>query len=280
VSAQTFVKVEGLGNDFVILDRTHQSRAAVDIEIKKLRTRAPQLCDRRRGVGADGILVIGPPMHDGSHAKMTVINFDGSRPEMCGNGLRCVAHYIADHLRVMAPIIDTDAGIKPCTVTGHPEDVEVEVEVDMGPGEDQGSKTPASGEERTFASVSMGNPHAIHFVGDDDDPEALARRLGPALEVDEAYPDRTNVEFARVDEGDRSIVLWVWERGCGITDACGTGACATACAAVWAGKLPADEEIRVVLPGGPLTITVPSDRQAGVKMRGPSRRVFTGTVVV
>lgn len=278
VAAQTFVKVEGLGNDFLILDRTHLSAGAIARDIDRLQSHARRLCDRRRGVGGDGLLIVGPPQTPGSQATMTVINFDGSRPEMCGNGLRCVAHYVADRMGVANPTIDTDAGVKACRVEGQPQTVQVEVEVDMGPGTSEGTQTPAAGEDRTFVNVSMGNPHAIHFVAEDEDPEALARGLGPALEVDPAYPERTNVEFARVDPSSKTIVLWVWERGCGITDACGTGACATACAAVWGGYLPADAPIRVDLPGGELLITVPSDRSAGVKMRGPARRVFTGTV--
>jgi diaminopimelate epimerase len=126
----------------------------------------------------------------------------------------------------------------------------------------------------------MGNPHAVTFV--DEPPEALARRLGPGVELDGAYaPEKTNVEFARVHRdptGAIEIELWVWERGVGITQACGTGACATACVAVWTGQRPADTPLVVQLPGGRLYITVPSDRNAGVLMRGPARAVFDGVV--
>ena len=280
MAALSFIKVEGLGNDFLLLDRMDRSLEEVEREVDSLRARARDVCDRRRGVGGDGVLVVGPPRHSTSHAAMTVVNFDGSRPEMCGNGLRCVAHYVADRLGNSAPVIDTDAGVKPCRVNGDPAGAIVDVEVDMGPGENLGSGEPAAGESRSFASVSMGNPHAIHFVGPGEDPEALARRLGPMLEVDPAYPDRTNVEFARLERDDDRIVLWVWERGCGITDACGTGACATAYAAVWQGHFAADLPIEVQLPGGPLTITVPADTNAGVRMQGPARRVFEGTIAL
>jgi diaminopimelate epimerase len=280
VGAQTFVKVEGLGNDFLILDQTHQTRAAVDLELARLRRRAPEICDRRRGVGADGILVLAPPFADHSHATMLVVNHDGSRPEMCGNGLRCVAHYVADRLKATTPVIDTDAGTKTCRVEGRPADPEVHVEVEMGPARDLGWSTPRAGGSRRFRSVSMGNPHAVYFVDEDEDPRELAQTLGAALERDAAYPDRTNVEFARVSPNGRTIVLWVWERGCGITQACGTGACATACAAAWQGLVPTGTAVTVRLPGGDLAITVPEDPDHGVLMRGPARRVFTGTVVI
>lgn len=271
-----FVKVEGLGNDFLLVDALDADRDAVEAELATWRERAPMLCDRRRGVGADGILLVAPAATASHHATMWVVNHDGSRPEMCGNGLRCVAHFVAHRRGLRAPVVETDDGPKPCTVEGDAVAAQVEVEVDMGPGRDLGHQAPAAGGGRDFHDVSMGNPHAIHFVKAGEDPEGLARTLGPRLEVDAAYPARTNVEFARRTEG--GIVLWVWERGCGITDACGTGACATACAAVWQGLAPAGEPIAVDLPGGRLSITVPTDPAAGVRMRGPARRVFHGSV--
>ncbi len=265
-----FRKVEGLGNDFLLIDRTGAPLAEVVAEVEALRPAAPALCDRRTGVGADGILVVGPGADD-EHGSMFVINHDGSRPEMCGNGLRCVAQHLAGSqgpdLRV-----HTDAGVKRCRVVG--EGRQVEVDVDMGPGRDEGERTP--GGARTFRAVSMGNPHAIAFV--DGDPEALCRTEGPAVEVDAQFPDRTNVEFAQLH--DQGLTLWVWERGCGVTQACGTGACATACAAVWSGRWPPDRPLAVDLPGGRLWITVPADRSAGVGMRGPARIVFDGTIAL
>lgn len=185
---------------------------------------------------------------------------------MCGNGLRCVAQHVALTTGRDAMTIETDAGPKRCVVVG--EGPEVEVEVDMGPGVELGPRRAVG---REFAAVSMGNPHAVAFV---DDPEMLARTEGAKVEVDPAFPEGTNVEYARVD-ADR-IVLWVWERGVGITQACGTGACATACAAVWSGRRPPDVPVMVELPGGRLQVTVPSDRDAGVRMRGPARAVFDG----
>lgn len=267
--ALTFRKVEGLGNDFLLIDRTGSTAQALESELPALREAAPRLCDRRTGVGGDGLLIVGPA--DGeTDGSMIVVNHDGSRPEMCGNGLRCVAQHLANRSGKNELVIQTDAGPKPCSVRGSG-DV-VEVGVDMGPGMDLGDQSVESG--RAFRAVSMGNPHAIAFV--EADPEQLARTEGPAAEVDAAFPNRTNVEFAHL--GDEAITLWVWERGCGITQACGTGACATACAAVWTGQRDAGTPLAVDLPGGRLWITVPEDRGAGVHMRGPARVVFDGTL--
>jgi diaminopimelate epimerase len=270
------VKVEGLGNDFVLLDWLDRSPADVSEALDTLRGVAPAVCDRRRGVGADGLLILGPPSTAGADASMWVVNHDGSRPEMCGNGLRCVALYAGQQLARDVLVIDTDAGPKTCRVeAGTP----ALVQVDMGAGARLGVHTPAAAEGRAFIAVSMGNPHAIVFVEAGEDPETLARSLGPQVEVAPEFPDRTNVEFARLEQ-DGSLTLWVWERGVGITEACGTGACAAACAACWLGLCPLDSPIRITLPGGPLEITVPADRNQGVQMRGPARLVFHGTFPV
>ncbi|MCA9698201.1 MAG: diaminopimelate epimerase, partial [Myxococcales bacterium] len=186
----------------------------------------------------------------------------------CGNGLRCVAAQVAAALGSREVLIATDAGLRSCEIIeadherGH-----YQVRIAMGPARLLGEREPAAGAGRRFLGVSMGNPHAVCFVAAHEDPEALARGLGPGIEVDPAYqPARTNVEFARVEGNE--LLLWVWERGVGITAACGTGACATAAAAVRSGLLPADTDIVVHLPGGPLTIRVPSDPSGQVMMTG------------
>jgi diaminopimelate epimerase len=172
-------------------------------------------------------------------------------------------------------VIDTDVGPKRCEVIAERAE-DGEVEVDMGPGRSIGERSPVAGEGRVFDAVSMGNPHAVAFVGADEDPEALARRIGPGVERAAEFPEGTNVELARTQE-DGSVLLWVWERGCGITEACGTGACATVVAGVRRGLLPVDASVTVHLPGGPLEIRVPADSEAGVSMRGPARVAFRGT---
>ena len=275
-----FHKVEGLGNDFILVDRRSDRAASAgpgsdraEALLQDLRRSAAQLCDRRRGVGADGVLLIRAPALPGSEAAMIVINHDGSRPEMCGNGLRCVALYLAAELGPDLTI-ETDAGPlrARCVVA---EENSGEVTIAMGPAREHGAQRPEAGGGRLFYSVSTGNPHAITFVTAAEEPEALARALGPAIEVDPLYPARTNVEFARVED-DGSITLWVWERGCGITQACGTGACATAAAAVRAGLAPAATPLRVRLPGGWLSVEVPPTADASVVMPGPARIVFAG----
>lgn len=267
--ALTFRKVEGLGNDFLLVDRTGVPFERALAGLDELQARAPALCDRRTGVGADGILVVAAGPAD-EHGSMLVINHDGSRPEMCGNGLRCVAQHLAAAHGLETLTIHTDAGPKRCHV--RPIDAGVEVDVDMGAGVDLGPREPAAG--GTFHAVSMGNPHAIVFV--DGDPAVACRERGPAIEVDPVFPDRTNVEFARIH--NEGATLWVWERGVGVTQACGTGACATACAAVWSGLWDAGRPMAIDLPGGRLWITVPENRDAGVRMRGPATVVFDGTV--
>lgn len=271
-----FLKVEGLGNDFVLLDLRDRDPSAFEAEARRRSAQASALCDRRRGIGGDGLLLVGPAQQPGHDATMRVINFDGSVPQMCGNGLRCVALLLAADLGRPITIVDTDAGPRRCEA--RPRGVAGpglvgEVDVDMGPGRDLGPVSAASF-SRPFAAVSMGNPHAVAFTGPGEDPEALARAHGPSVEIDPAFPEGTNVEFCRVD-GD-ALVLWVWERGCGITAACGTGACATAFAAAHSGLARFDAPIGVSLPGGRLEITVPSDDRAGIRMRGPARVVFSG----
>jgi diaminopimelate epimerase len=272
-----FRKVEGLGNDFVLLDRLDVDADTLARAVAWASAEAPKLCDRRTGIGADGILIVGPGQRGA--ASMIVINFDGSRPEMCGNGLRCVAAFVAERRGIETMDIDTDAGLRACRILGVNAGV-ASVSVNMGPAERLGTRRPAAGNGRELVGISMGNPHAVCFVDhvEHEDPELLARTLGPAIEVDRVYaPAKTNVEFARV-EADGSITLWVWERGVGITSACGTGACATMAAAVDLGLRDADRPSSVRLPGGELSITVPSVTSEQVVMIGPARQVFSGVV--
>ncbi|MBL9100028.1 MAG: diaminopimelate epimerase [Myxococcales bacterium] len=257
-----FTKVEGLGNDFLLLDlREHH------LPISELQARAPALCDRRTGVGGDGLLLVTTPTSPHARATMIVVNFDGSRPEMCGNGLRCVALYLADQPGDF--IVDTDSGPRPCRVHTR-EETSGSVEVDMGLARLLGPRRVG---EHDFTAVSVGNPHAVAFV--DEDPERLARRYGPTVERDAQFPERTNVEFARVEHGG-SLTLWVWERGCGITAACGTGACATVAAAVDRGLVPVDTPVTVQLPGGRLAVRW---RDGRVFMTGPARLVYRGALL-
>lgn len=274
MASVSFRKVEGLGNDFVLLDRLDESPAQLERDLSWARANAARLCDRRTGIGADGVLLVGPGTGQ-TDASMIVVNADGSRAQMCGNGLRCVAAFVVERRGGAAEIrVETDAGVRACRVV--PAGEHSSVSVEMGAAELLGVQRPAAAEGRELLGVSMGNPHAVCFV--EAGAEALARALGPGIELDPVYqPEKTNVEFARLD-ADGSIELWVWERGVGITAACGTGACATAVAAVERGLCERGVAIDVRLPGGTLVITVPRDPAAAVQMVGPAREVFRGSI--
>ena len=291
-----FAKVEGLGNDFVVVDlrdgRVDPSVAAAIQEPATVRA----VCDRHFGIGGDGILAILPGT--AGDARMRVLNADGSEAEMCGNGIRCVAKvlYESDPALRRSPLrIDTGAGLLVCDLVveergsssdeaGQVTSVAVEMgrprltrdEIPMAPGgAARALRMPieVGGQRFSFTAVSMGNPHAVIFVDDPAaDLRAQAETQGPKLEHHPTFPRRTNVEFARL-RPDGQIDLLVWERGCGITLACGTGACATVVAACLEERVSAGREIMVNLLGGPLAITVAPDL-SGVRMRGPATTVF------
>jgi len=259
-----FEKWEGLGNDFVVLRDI--GRDLADAEVRAL-------CDRRFGIGADGVLLVETR---GATPRMVVRNADGSRPEMCGNGLRCVVGHLAHLAAGGLLVVATDAGERACRIVDA-HDGTFEVEVDMGvarTGPDLVA-TVADGEHR-FLTVDMGNPHAITFEACD---ERDVDTIGPAVATLPA--GGTNVEFCREDRrgAEARIVVVVWERGVGRTLACGTGACAVAVAACDTGRARFGEPVLVALPGGELTITVAAGTRA-VRMRGPARQVFTGEVVI
>ncbi len=254
-----FAKYHGLGNDFVLVEGP-----LVGPE------RARRICDRRRGIGADGLITILPPRTPGAAATMHVYNSDGSVAEMCGNAIRCVARHLAERRGLDGVVrIDTDAGTKECTLHRGPAGEVLAVSVEMGPARLEGQQDFAVGAETLHATrVSMGNPHAVLF---DAATRERASEIGPAVE--RAVAGGVNVGFAR--PGPAGIDLVVWERGAGLTDACGTGACAAAVASVRAGAATAGAPIAVRLPGGTLEITVAPDL-ARVTMRGPAARVFEG----
>jgi diaminopimelate epimerase len=195
---------------------------------------------------------------------------------MCGNGLRCVALVIAHREGVTCLEVDTDAGTRACVIVEAGEGGRTgRVRVDMGPARDGGEHRPKAAPHLVFRAVSVGNPHAAAPAPADADPATLVRNLGPWVEHDEAFPGGTNVEFWRA-EPDGSLSVWVWERGCGITQACGTGACAAAVAARLEGAVAAGEPLLVRLPGGEMIVRVPEDPAEGVEMTGPARVVFSG----
>mgnify|MGYP003632849352 FL=1 len=292
-----FAKYQGLGNDFLVVDnRSTQSTPSCEELVDGVFVIAQALCDRRYGVGGDGVLSLTKPTTADAVATMRVLNADGSEAEMCGNGLRCVAKFLAEtgDDQPDSVLVDTGAGPLDCRLEWQ-EDVVVSITVNMGRPRLRPSEIPMAGVPdttsfveqplelaigaRATTAVSMGNPHAVAFVPESGAAlEALTRLHGAEVETHVAFPSRTNAEFAHVVDASH-IELWVWERGCGITQACGTGACATAVAACLTGKAELETEIEVALPGGPLTITVAKD-YATVFMRGPAVHVFDGTVTL
>jgi diaminopimelate epimerase len=254
-----FSKYHGLGNDFVLVDGPLMDPA-----------RARRICDRHRGIGADGVVTVLPARSPGAVATMHIYNSDGSIPEMCGNAIRCLAiHLAATRGAPDAQLIDTGAGPKRCILQrGAGGRVEA-VAVEMGPARIEGEQDfDVAGERLHAVRVDMGNPHAVLF---DLPTRERAGAIGPRIE--QAVAGGINVGFAR--PAASGIDLVVWERGAGLTDACGTGACAAAVASVRRGTAKAGAPIEVRLPGGALQITVAADL-VGVTMRGPAELVFAG----
>lgn len=284
--ALTFQKYQGLGNDFILVDNRHHPEPLVSPEA------AVRVCDRNFGVGGDGVIFALPPTGD-TDFTMRIFNSDGSEPEMCGNGIRCLAKFIADVDGVQSTTyrIHTLAGLIVPELLS-----DGRICVDMGEPVLDGSKVPTSlaptdgatvvkapievaGKQWTVTAVGMGNPHAAVYASSDGDvkvDEIDLEAVGPLFERHPAFPARTNTEFVEVlDKGH--VRMSVWERGAGRTLACGTGACALVVAGVLEGRL--DRVCRVDLPGGPLDIEW---REANnrVYMTGPAERVFAGSLEV
>ncbi|MCR5151037.1 MAG: diaminopimelate epimerase [Clostridiales bacterium] len=253
-----FTKMEGLGNDYLYHYGELSDPAAVSIK----------LSERHFGIGSDGIILILPS--DSADFKMRIFNADGSEAKMCGNGIRCVGKYVYDkgYTDKTQLKIETLSGIK--TLKLNVADGKVKsARVDMGKAVvSEPVILNVDGKKITTTPVSTGNPHAVTFV--DDAENAPLTTTGPALEKHPYFPDGVNAEFAQII-GKNTIRMRVWERGSGITMACGTGSCATAAAAVQAGFCNKNEEITVILDGGKLTVTVLDDNT--VIMQGPATKV-------
>lgn len=273
-----FVKMHGAGNDFIIF------RAASWDEAGDYQTYAEWLCHRNFGIGGDGLIVTGPdPDFD---IFMRIFNSDGSEPEMCGNGIRCVARYAYEHGLSSSTrlAVRTLAGPRYPEVNLKAEQV-VSIKVDMGEPILRRELIPVAGAgditgvqldipQAAFAAtmVSMGNPHCVIFV---DDVEAVpVSEWGPSLEHHTIFPARTNVEFVQM-VNPNEMIMRVWERGAGITLACGTGACATLVAGVLNGKSQRHGLIHLL--GGDLFIEW-NEADNHVYMTGPAQEVFAGQV--
>ena len=256
-----FTKMHGCGNDFLIFDPG-------EVEGSDLPDLARRACDRHFGVGADGILV--PASSPVADLEMVYLNSDGSSSEMCGNGLRCLARYARDRGLVEGDAVSvaTGAGIKKLLLSG-----DGSSRVDMGPPE-FGPDVELEGFR--FSRVSMGNPHAVAFLGSEAEVEGLDLGLvGPAVEKSPAFPQRTNVEFAFA-RGTNDVRMRIWERGAGETLASGSGSCAVAVAAVRLGL--AESPVRVYLDGGVVEIGWAGGGEP-VLMTGPAEYVCEGELL-
>lgn len=258
-----FAKMQGLGNDFMLV------YSQVPGNVSPLCRR---LCDRHFGIGADGVIFLSPSRV--ADARMRIFNADGSEAKMCGNGIRCVAKYLYDKglVRQETMTVETLSGVKALKLSVEKDRVR-SVSVDMGAACLEQAKVPLSEDMGSGMLISVGNPHLVIFS---DTVEDLPLSLwGPRIESDPRFPDGVNVEFVQVLSPEK-LRMRVWERGCGVTLACGTGACAAAFAAVQAGLCPAGRPIEVVLDGGSLHITV--DAEGGVSMAGAAVTVFEGAM--
>jgi diaminopimelate epimerase len=274
-----FVKMHGLGNDFIVVAGERElPEGASELAIK--------LCDRHFGIGADGLVYVLPS--ERADFRMRIMNSDGSEAEQCGNAIRCVAKYVYDRGLISKDTVTIEtigAGVQRLQLTVEGGKA-VKVRVDMGEPILNGLDVPttvdqhpvighpieAEGRTFQFTAVSMGNPHCVIFV--DDAASFDLHRWGPPLETHPLFPRKTNVEFVTVASRSH-IVMRVWERGAGPTLACGTGACATLVASVLGGLT--DRTATVSLAGGDLIIEW-SEEDNHVYMTGAAAEVFTGTL--
>ncbi|MDH7482627.1 MAG: diaminopimelate epimerase [Armatimonadota bacterium] len=271
-----FVKMHGIGNDFVLADSV--TNGIPDVDLKDL---AIRICDRNFGVGADGLLLVLPS--EIADYRMRLINRDGSEAEMCGNGIRVFAKYLYDRGMVGETAeIETLAGIKTIQLEvkngkaigatvgmGKPRLRAEDIPVIGYEGEVVNRRLDVEGESLQITCVSMGNPHCVVFVQSTD--EVPVETLGPKIEKHPVFPQGTNVEFVEVI-GPTELKMRVWERGAGMTMACGTGACSSVVAGVLNGLC--ERRATVHLPGGNLFIDWQENDE--IFMTGPAEEVFVG----
>lgn len=285
-----FTKMHGIGNDYVYVNCFQE---AVPSDVAKL---AIAVSDRHTGIGGDGIILICPS--ERADARMRMFNADGSESEMCGNGVRCVAKYVFDHGIAKTPElkIETGRGVLTLLMTAGKDGKAEKVRVDMGTPILEAARIPTTftgdkvvnapispelidpaaawvkscGVELKMTCVSMGNPHVTIYCT--DVAKIPLETIGPILENAKVFPRRINVHFVQV-VSPAEVIMRTWERGSGITLACGTGACAVAVSGVLTGK--SGRKILAHLPGGDLELEWPTD-ESSVFMTGPATEVFSG----
>jgi len=285
-----FVKYHGLGNDFIVLE----PNAPLTPEL------ARALCRRGFSIGADGAMRVLSARRPEADVTMDLVNSDGSLPEMCGNGIRCLVKHAIDTMGFLEnPLrVDTPHGVLACRWTPGPDGKVATVRVAMGrprftahdvplderhaqPAEDGQVRVTLDGVDLCGVAVNTGNPHFVVFG---DASRATALSLGPRLELHPAFPARANIEFVEVLapgslESDPYLKVTVWERGCGLTHACGTGATAATAAALRLGLIAPERAVHVELPGGELVIRVAPDFSDAM-MEGPVALAFSGDIEI
>ena len=274
-----FTKMHGLGNDYVYMD-------AINQKIENRSELAKFVSDRHFGIGSDGLILICPS--EKADFRMQMFNQDGSEAEMCGNGIRCVGKFVYDKglTNKETITVETLAGIKTLVMTEKNGKIET-ARVDMGEPILEPEKIPVMSKENpvknlklneedkefNFTCVSMGNPHAVTFIKEDVNKFDICK-YGSKLEINSAFPKKANIEFINVID-DKTLKMRVWERGAGETLACGTGACASAVAAILNGYTT--REVTVHLLGGDLKIKWDKNDNH-VYMTGPATTVFEGKI--
>lgn len=275
VRVMKFVKMEGLGNDFIV---TH---GLTEEEYNGVVQKVPRLCDRRKGIGADGIIIVLPFQSSDTDYRMRYFNADGGEAEMCGNGIRCFALYLNETglsdkkefaIETLAGVIKTKrVGEDVCVDMGAPVLDAEKIPAKKKSGQVIMEPIPIEKREFRITAVSMGNPHAVIYA--DKLSDDLVLGYGPKLENHPFFPKKTNVEFIKVLSEDE-IEMRVYERGCGETMACGTGACAAVVAGVLNKKH--NNKVTVHLLGGDLLIEWDGNPDHSVFMTGPAKVVFKG----
>ncbi len=277
-----FTKYHGLGNDFILIDNRHNDTPCLTSE------QAIKVCDRHFGIGGDGVIFALPPQGNSDYT-MRIYNSDGSEPEMCGNGIRCLARFVAElegkgnsndiyQIQTLAGIIcpQLQGGDQVKVNMGQPYLLAQEIPTTLGSPQDKviEEALTVAGQTWQVTCVSMGNPHCITFV---DNADAIdLEKIGPQFENHSVFPKRINTEFIEVVRHNY-LKMRVWERGAGITLACGTGACASVVAGVLNHRC--DRASTVELPGGCLDIEW-SEQDNQVYMTGPATNVFRGELKV
>lgn len=278
-----FTKMHGLGNDYVVIDEYH---GEIIPEDKKAIT-ALDICKRRFSVGADGVIFVTPTTRKDADIRFRIFNADGSEAEMCGNGIRCFAKFVYEKniLHTDKMLVETMEDVKKLSLTVK-EGIVTTVRVDMGIATFKVEEIPMETHANEFidkeiivdgnpvkiTALSVGNPHAISFT--DDLNSILLEQIGPLIENHPAFPQRINAHFVHVLERNE-VEMITWERGTGVTLACGTGATSTVLAGYRLGLL--DEEVLVHLPGGDLYITIYHlKEELGAFMEGDAVMVFEG----